>query len=270
MFFSVHQISSWHPQRSEEGVRHCGTGVIDSMSVTMRMLGIKPWSLKEQSMFLSSKPPGKYFFFTSVLYTIYLDMMLLHRTVWASMLQVQENQRLSDSLYCGTGFDMVSGTEPTLSPASEENSGHTARSRHSWAEVSRSFQAISNVCKLLHTWDAHGNDGWKSRRTAPLAIMSQFSGHWEASSFYQSDCPSPGHNTAIKHQWYFVYLLLQLCSLGWNTDMLHAYLEVMCLERIIGRIKFPGIPESKAKTIRAGLYHDLPRTAALGENRLAF
>lgn len=149
--------------------------------------------------------PRKVFFLTSVLHTVYLDMMLLHRTVWASMLEVKENQRLSDSLYCGTGFDTVSGTEPTLSPASEENSGQTAKGRHSWAEVSRSFQAISNVCKLLHTWDARGNDRWKSRRTSPLAIVSQFSGHWEASSFYQSDCPSPGHNTAIKRQWYFIY-----------------------------------------------------------------
>lgn len=60
---SVHQISSWCPERSEEGVRHCGTGVLDSLSATMRMLGIEPWSLKEQSMFLSSGPPGKIFFF---------------------------------------------------------------------------------------------------------------------------------------------------------------------------------------------------------------
>lgn len=80
-------------------------------------------------MFLSQ---GRiFFFFTSVLRTVYLDMMQLHRIVWTSMLQVQEDQSLSDSRYCGTGFDMATGTEPTLSPASEENSGQTAKLRHS-------------------------------------------------------------------------------------------------------------------------------------------
>lgn len=40
---------------------------------------------------------------------------------------------------------------------------------------------------------------------------------------------------------------LQLYSLGWNIDMLHAYLEFMCSETITGRIKFPGFPLSLKK-----------------------
>lgn len=175
---SAYQISSWCPQRSEEGVRLWNWSYKQFVSYH-EDAGNRTLIFERTVNVLKLWAPRKGVFFSSVLHTVYLDMMLLHRIVWTSMLQVQENQRLSDSLYWGTGFDTVSGTEPTLSPASEENSGQTAKSRHSWAEVSCSFKAIPNVCKLLHTWDARGNDGWQPRRTAPLAIVSQFSGPLE-------------------------------------------------------------------------------------------